>query len=100
MNRYRYCNSSAHGVTRRQIPDHVELQMTDVFRYESTVKPSILGTRVQPVILTGGKRPANLSRLASLSETDHAERGALRDFLGRRFEAERRSTVAEGYNST
>jgi hypothetical protein len=83
-----------------KIPDHVELQMTDVFRYEATVKISLLGTRVQPVILTGGKRPANLSRLPSLSETDHVERGALRDFLGRRFEAERRSPLAEGYNRT
>jgi len=83
-----------------KIPDHVELQMTEVFRYESSVKASFLGTRVQPVILTGGKRPANLSRAASISETDHAEREALRDFLGRRFEAQRRSTLANGYNRT
>jgi hypothetical protein len=83
-----------------RIPDHVELQMTDVFRYESTVKTSLLGTRVLPVILTGGKRPANLARLPSITEADHAEREALRDFLGRRFEAERRSATAEGYNRT
>src|SRR5207244_3984151 len=83
-----------------KIPDHVELQMTDVFRYESTVKTSLLGARVKPVILTGGKRPANLDRLPSLAEVDHIEREALRDYLGRRFEAERRSAAAEGYNRT
>jgi hypothetical protein len=83
-----------------RIPDHVELQMTDVFRYESTVKASFLGTRVQPVILTGGKRPPNLDRLPTLPEVDHADREALRDFLSRRFEAERRSATAEGYNRT
>src|SRR5262249_41215428 len=83
-----------------KIPDHVELQMTDVFRYESSVKASFLGTRVQPVILTGGKRPANLDRLPSLTAADHAEREALRDFLGRRFEAERQSVQAAGYNRT
>src|SRR5262245_25058541 len=83
-----------------KIPDHVELQMTDVFRYESTVKTTLLGTRVHPVILTGGKRPENLSRLPSLSAADHADRGELRDFLDRRFEGERRNVAAEGYNRT
>jgi hypothetical protein len=81
-----------------KIPDHVELQMTDVFRYESTVKTTILGTRVQPVILTGGKRPPNLNRLPALSEIDQVEREELRDFLSRRFEAEHRNAIAEGYN--
>src|SRR5262249_60702239 len=71
-----------------KIPDHVELQMTDVFRYESSVKASFLGTRVQPVILTGGKRPANLDRLPSLTAADHAEREALRHFLAPPFAAD------------
>jgi hypothetical protein len=83
-----------------KVPDHVELQMTDVFRYESIAKTSFLGPRVQPVILTGGKRPANLDRLTALSEADRAGREELRDFLSRSFEAERRSTAAEGYNRT
>jgi hypothetical protein len=83
-----------------KIPDHVELQMTDVFRYEATVRTSFLGARVQPVILTGGKRPANLSRPPSLSDGDHADREALRDFLSRRFQAERQSASAEGHNRT
>src|SRR5262249_33303787 len=83
-----------------KVPDHIELQMTDVFRYESIARTSFLGARVHPVILTGGKRPANLDRLPAISDADHAEREALRDFLSRRFEAERRSAVAEGYNRT
>jgi hypothetical protein len=81
-----------------KLPDHVELQMTDVFRYESTVKTSFLGTRVHPVILTGGQRPPNLDRPPGLTDADHADREALRDFLSRRFEAERQSATAEGYN--
>ena len=83
-----------------RIPDHVELQMTDVFRYESTVKSTILGARVQPVVLTGGKRPPNLNRLPALSERDHVEREALRDFVSRRFAAEHRSAAVDGYNRT
>lgn len=83
-----------------RIPDHVELQMTDVFRYESTVKPSFLGAQVQPVILTGGKRPPDLARQPALSDVEHLERETLRDWLSRRFQAERQSATAEGYNRT
>jgi hypothetical protein len=83
-----------------KIPDHVELQMTDVFRYEATVRTSFLGARVQPVILTGGKRPANLSRPTTMADVDHADREALRDYLSRRFQAERQSASSEGYNRT
>ena len=83
-----------------KIPDHVELQMTDVFRYESKVPPSFLGTGVQPVMLTGGKRPENLDRLAELSGVDNDDREALRALVGKRFERERRLPAAKGYDQT
>jgi len=83
-----------------KLPDHVELQMTDVFRYESKVPPSFLGAAVQPVMLTGGKRPENLDRLAELSGLDHSDREALRSLVGKRFERERRLPAAQGYNQT
>jgi len=83
-----------------KIPDHVELQMTDVFRYESKVPASFLGTGVQPVTLTGGKRPANLDRLAELSGVDHSDREALRALVGKRFQRERQVTASQGYDQT
>lgn len=83
-----------------KIPDHVELQMTDVFRYESKNPPSFLGTEVQPVTLTGGKRPENLDRLAGLSGSDFSDREALRSLVGRRFERERQVAGSKAYNQT
>jgi Protein of unknown function (DUF1501) len=83
-----------------KIPDHVELQMTDVFRYESKVPPSFLGPAVQPVVLTGGKRPENLDRLAELSALDQDERETLRSLVGQRFARERRFPATRGYDQT
>lgn len=88
------------GRRETKIPDHVELQMTDVFRYESKVPPSFLGTGVQPVLLTGGKRPENLDRLAELSGADQDEREALRALVGKRFERERQLPASRGYDQT
>jgi hypothetical protein len=83
-----------------RIPDHVELQMVDVFRYESKNPPSFLGTSVQPLMLTGGKRPENLDRLADISAVDHADREALRALISRRFERGRQLGSGAGYNQT
>lgn len=86
------------GRNDTKIPDHVELQMTDVFRYESKVPPSFLGADVQPVILTGGKRPENLDRLADISALDHSDREALRSLVGKSFERKRNVEQSKGYN--
>lgn len=83
-----------------KIPDHVELQMTDVFRYESKNPTSFLGTEVQPVTLTGGKRPENLDRLAEVSGLDHEDREALRELVGKRFERDRQLPASKGYDQT
>lgn len=83
-----------------KIPDHVELQMTDVFRYESKNPPSFLGTAVQPLVLTGGKRPENLDRLAEISGLDHGDREALRSLVSRRFEQGRQGAGLQSYNRT
>jgi len=83
-----------------KIPDHVELQMTDVFRYESKVPPSFLGTGVQPLVLNGGKRPENLDRLAEISGVDQDNREALRALVGKRFERERQLPASKGYDQT
>ncbi|HTE18943.1 MAG TPA: DUF1501 domain-containing protein, partial [Armatimonadota bacterium] len=81
-----------------KIPDHVELQMSDVFRYESKNPPSFLGTAVQPVTVTGGKRPENLDRLAEISAVDHSDREALRSLVGKRFEQGRKVAASRAYN--
>jgi hypothetical protein len=83
-----------------KIPDHVELQMTDVFRYESKQPPSLLGAEVQPVLITGGKRPENLDRLAELSGVDHSDREALRSLVGKRFARQRDVPASRSYDQT
>lgn len=80
------------------VPDHVELQMTDVFRFESKRPASFLGTEVQPVIVTGGKKPENLERVAGLSEMDASDREALRRLVSGRFERGRRVPEGRAYN--
>ncbi len=86
------------GRQDRAVPDHVELQMVGVFRYESKNPPSFLGTRVQPLVLTGGKRPENLDRLADLTDMDHGDREALRSLVSKRFDRNRSFTSGAGYN--
>jgi hypothetical protein len=59
-----------------------------------------LGADHAPVRIGGEFRIPDIDRLASTSELDHEERDALRRFLSRRFENERRSPQAAAQNAT
>ena len=83
-----------------KVPPHVELQVTDLFRYESEAGMSIFGSRYAPILLSGGKRAPNLSRLPGMDDVDHADRDALRAYLSRRFEQSRRAGEAEAFSRT
>ncbi len=83
-----------------KVPSHVELQVTDTFRYETEFGLSHFGTRYSPLVLTGGKRPADLARAKALDEIDHRDREALRDLFSRRFERDRLASQAESYSRT
>jgi Protein of unknown function (DUF1501) len=82
------------------VPPHVELQMADTFRFETKFGLSFFGSRYSPLVLTGGKKPPNLERLADVEELDHVDRDALRTLLSRRFEQTRGASDAEAYRST
>ena len=88
------------GRVDTKIPAHVELQVSDSFRYEAKAGPSLFGARFAPLLLTGGKKPANLDRLPGISEIDHRQREELRGFLNGRFERTHRTSLAEGYSKT
>ncbi|MDA0657778.1 MAG: DUF1501 domain-containing protein [Planctomycetota bacterium] len=83
-----------------QVPPHVELQVWDTFRFETKHGMSFLGSQYAPLVLTGGKRPPDMDRLPAVSEMDHADREALRDYLSRRFEQSRGANEAESYSRT
>lgn len=83
-----------------KVPHHVELQVTDTFRYETEFGMSFFGSRYAPLVITGAKRPPDLDRLEDVAEVDHADRDALRDYLSRRFEQSRQSEEAESYSRT
>jgi len=82
-----------------KVPRHVELQMADTFRYEA-LGMSIFGSRYAPILLSGGKRAPDLTRVPELADLDHADRDALRNYLSRRFEQARHSVNAEAYSRT
>jgi len=81
-------------------PRHVELQMTDTFRFETEFGLSFFGSRFSPLLLSGGKRAVHLDRLPEVEELDHADREALRSYLSRRFEQSRAADEAEAYSRT
>ena len=83
-----------------RVPPHVELQVTDTFRYEVEAGASLFGASFAPLVLTGRERPANLARLAGMTDLDHHDRDQLRTLISRRFERERQSDQAEAYSRT
>ena len=58
-----------------------------------------LGAEYGPVRVGGEFRIEDVERLAGVSEADHEEREALRRFLSKKFENDRKSAAAESYNA-
>lgn len=58
-----------------------------------------LGAEYGPVRAGGSYSIPDLNRPESLSEADHADREALRNFFSRKFENEQRSEAASSYNA-
>lgn len=58
-----------------------------------------LGAEYAPVRTGGQFKIADVAKLAELSDLDHTEREALRKFLGRKYENERKSAAASSHNA-
>jgi uncharacterized protein (DUF1501 family) len=62
-------------------------------------KAGFLGARYNPMFLTESMTPENIRKLESISETDHHERAALRQFLAERFTRERQTSAIGSHNT-
>lgn len=66
-----------------QVPDFVSMYTATEGRMKTSA--GFLGARFNPMFLTDGLTPRNLSRLETISEIDHQDRAALRSFLSTGF---------------
>ncbi|MFG0336128.1 MAG: DUF1501 domain-containing protein [Maioricimonas sp. JB049] len=66
-----------------QVPDHISMYTSTEGRRKGTA--GFLGARYNPMFLTENMMPENIRRPESISEVDHQDRAALRDFFAERF---------------
>ena len=85
------------GRLESRVPDYVSLYTSTEGRRKGT--SGFLGARYAPMFLSESMIPPNIARLEAVSEIDHHDRAALRDALGRRFAAARRSHTVDSQNS-
>jgi hypothetical protein len=80
------------------VPDYVSLYLaTEGHRRPD---PGFLGGRYAAMHLNQSLVPENLDLPEGLSETDHAAREHLREFLSERFNRQREAEAVRGYNAT
>ena len=85
------------GQLDSSVPDYVSLYLaTEGHRRPD---PGFLGGRFAAMHLNQSLAPENIDLPEGLSDSEHAERGHLRDFLSERFARTRRSEALQGYNS-
>ncbi|MDE0866620.1 MAG: DUF1501 domain-containing protein [Rubripirellula sp.] len=71
------------GQVDSRVPDYVSMYTSTEGRRQGSA--GFLGARYNPMFLTDKMVPEDIQRLESLSDADHQERAALRDFLAKRF---------------
>ncbi len=71
------------GQIDSRVPDYVSMYTSTEGRRQGSA--GFLGARYNPMFLTDDMMPKNLGRQDTISQVDHQERAALRDFLGKRF---------------
>jgi hypothetical protein len=85
------------GRADSRVPDHVAMYSSTEGRRKGT--PGFLGARYGEMFLTDKMMPENIQRLEAISDTDHADRAALRQLLADRFSREVRSPAVGSHNS-
>ncbi len=71
------------GQIDSKVPDFVYMYTQTEGRRQDTA--GYLGARYNPMFLTDKMMPENLHRLEEISDVDHHDRAALRDFVAKRF---------------
>jgi hypothetical protein len=85
------------GRADSRVPDHVAMYSATEGRRKGT--PGFLGARYGEMFLTDKMMPENIQRLEAISDTDHADRAALRQLLADRFSREVSSPAVGSHNS-
>lgn len=73
------------GRADSQVPDYVAFYTATEGRGSALGQAGFLGARYSPMFLTNDTTPPNLSRLASITESDHADRNELRKTFSQSF---------------
>jgi hypothetical protein len=71
------------GQIDSKVPDYVSMYTSTEGRRQGSA--GFLGARYNPMFLTDKMMPEDIRRSDSITDTDHKDRAALRDFLAKRF---------------
>lgn len=85
------------GQIDSEVPDYVSMYTSTEGRRKG--KAGFLGARYNPMFLTDQMTPQDISKLDSISATDHQDRAALRQFLAKRFSDDRPSPSVASHNT-
>ena len=86
------------GRADSKVPDYVSFYTATEGRRNALGQAGFLGARYAPMFLTTASKPEHLSRLESLNDLDHRQRGELRTLLSRRFSDGRASDTLGSHN--
>lgn len=86
------------GRADSQVPDYVNFYTATEGRGSGVSQSGFLGARYNSMFLTEKNIPPNLSRLDTITDVDHQERGELRDLLSKQFARGRSSSSIASHN--
>jgi hypothetical protein len=86
------------GQADSKVPDYVTFYSATEGRGMAPGSAGFLGARYAPMELTTSMMPENIHRLKEISDLDHCERAALRDFFEKEFNRGRSSTTLNSHN--
>lgn len=82
-----------------KVPGYVSFYSQTEGRRNTGATPAFLGARYAPMILNDGMKPANISRLESITEVDHRDRAELHKLLSARFARSRDTETVKSHAS-
>ena len=86
------------GRADSKVPDYVSFYTATEGRGNAVGQSGFLGARYAPMFLTTETKPQNLSKLESITDLDHKQRGELRSLLSNRFVLGRDSATLASHN--
>lgn len=86
------------GLADSKVPDYVSFYFATEGQSFAPGSAGFLGARYAPMEMYKSMMPENISRLAAISDPDHAARGELRDFLSKRFTRARQGSTLASHN--